>query len=101
VRVRHSIRTYGGGEGIASRILFLGTRWRVSGQIHAPAAFPPAHRSHMYTEQHTHISHQITPLSAGCFELEDVLDLVHVQQRQGRSTALHNILYSKCVATEP
>jgi hypothetical protein len=29
-----------GRRGIAPRILDLGTRWQVSGQLHAPAALP-------------------------------------------------------------
>jgi hypothetical protein len=34
------MKTYWGSGNIAPRILDLGTRWEVSGQIHAPAALP-------------------------------------------------------------
>jgi hypothetical protein len=35
------MKAYWGSESIAARILDLGTRWRLSGQLHAPAALPP------------------------------------------------------------
>jgi hypothetical protein len=37
----NSMKTYWGSGSIAPRILDLGTRWEVSGQLHVPAALPP------------------------------------------------------------
>jgi len=37
----HAIKTYGGSVRIAPRLLNLGTRWRLSSQLHVPAALLP------------------------------------------------------------